>query len=232
MDTLKNPPAVRKFFEKNAVTISRFISVHKIASLIFAAIVLGALFLYLVESRDMEEKFGTLANIVIAIAVCWISYSSYSKSVNEKREKELREKCDAIVGVIRAHSVHADKETTILNHFGKDGNVINAYHGRRYFSQWVFMHQRSPEYCFFHVRVQRISKDASYAISDSCETITYTSSSSGRAISTTRNTKPDDFLNSDADIPIKIDEISNDDWEALMQAVINISKDMSPEIKD
>lgn len=232
MDTLKDPPVVRKFFKKSIVSISRLISVYKIFSLIFTAIVFGALFLYLIEDKDIEAKLGTLANIVIAIAVCWITYSSYSKSANEKRENELAEKCDGIVGVIKSHSVHGDKETTILNHFGKDGSVIDAYRGRRYFSQWVFMHQKSPEYCIFHVRVQRISKDASYAISDSCETITYTASSSGRGISTTRNTKPDEFLNADADTSIKLDEISGNDWEALMQAITNIAKGMSPEIKD
>lgn len=223
---------VKRFFHKHTVNVFRLIDVYRIRVLIFTTIAIGSLSLYIVEDNDLEQKLGDLANIVIAIAVCWMSFSSYNKSNIENRKNELEKSCTSIIEVIMSHGNRGSNGDILINRFGKDGAVINTFGGRRYLSQWFFMHHEVSGYCVFQVRVQRMSYDGTYTISDTSEAIMYRSGPSGWDVSTFRNTKPDQINSSDSDVAINAEKISSNDWEALMQAIAYIYQDMGPKIED
>lgn len=230
MTILKNPPTVRKFVQKYAMSILRIISVYKISALIIAAIAFGLLLFYVIKDDGVEQKFGTLANIVIATAVCWMSFSSYHRSNVENRKNELEKSCTSVVEVILSHGNRDDNGNIFMKFFGKDGKVINAFGGRRYFSQWLFIHHAKSEYSVFQIHVQRMNKDGTYIISDSSESIMCRSGPSGWNISTLRYAELDKIDDPSSGVAINADKISGNDWEALMQAIGYIHVDIGPKI--
>ena len=215
-----------KFLHKSIVGTLRIINIYKIGALVVVMLLAGAAFLFFVQDERMATKIGTLSTVTIAVILCWMQFSTYSKGIIKRRGEEAEEKCNSIIDGIKEYGYDDCSGVMEFDYWGKENSEMIATFGKKYYIvEWKFRYEKLSEICRFDVRIRRVNAKGTHYLTNYYESIMYKSEPFMWGVTSIRYVISNKSQEGEKEVYLKFENISDGDWDALLQAIGYILRD-------
>lgn len=202
----------------------RLNSTKKIIAMIVFVLILGYIFLFLVN-EEVVGKIGTLASVTIAGLVSWMQYDANRKNVLQERQQTATEICNFLVGNLKKHAKTDQLGNIGLSFFGKNSIVKKLPDGDSYVVEWRFSYIRVDEVADFSIVISRLSESESPSIVDSPVSLQLRDIRGIQQLGVYIYKAASNEESDRSRVSVKSNYISDGDWDMLMYSIGNIMRE-------
>lgn len=191
--------------------------ISPIAASIIVFVLLFSVLLVVDSDNDVVEVVGVIANLMIAVAVFRLQYTSYNIETIERRRKKAKEVLMYFLKEIK-NTEDPDTEGNVLAGSGDEDIYINYIPAEtRYLVYWKFEYLESLKKHYFEVAVRRLFFRTGKEFFGSTIIISIEKTSQGSVIALFRNNSNPNISGEKGRKSVGYDDFGNNEWELFMR---------------
>ena len=199
-------------------------SARRMAILVVLVLLFGIIFLHFLSDENIS-KIGTLASVTIAGLVSWMQYDASRKNIIQERQQDATERCTFLVERLKKYAKVDQSGNVNLRFFGDDGIRRKLLDGDFYIIEWEFQYMKEIDFADFRIVISRISEYENPLFVGSPVSIQLRERLDVQQMGAFCYIRRDQKDPEQERVSVRLNYISDGDWEMLMYSINNIMAD-------